>query len=127
MSTKKNSHRFMAACLAHLGVTAIFLAGCSSSGSSNPRNTPAPSAAQSSDEFRPPVRGETMDEVHAQYDDPDQVFQTSDGGETWVYVFGKAKQFIPFYGPFADLRTLTIQFDESGRVSSWESGTHHAF
>ncbi len=68
-----------------------------------------------------------MDEVHAQYDDPDQVFQTGDGGETWVYVFGKAKQFIPFYAPFADLRTLTIQFDPGGRVSRWESATRHAF
>ena len=66
-----------------------------------------------------------MEEVHAQYDDPDQVFQTGDGGETWVYVFGKAKQFIPFYGPFADLRTLTIQFDPSGRVSNWESAARH--
>jgi hypothetical protein len=123
MSTKKNSHRFMAV----LGAITIFLAGCSSSGPTNPNNAPASSTAQSSDEFQPPVRGETMDEVHAQYDDPDQVFQTSDGGETWVYVFGKAKQFIPFYGPFADLRTLTIQFDASGRVSSWESRTGHAF
>jgi hypothetical protein len=123
MSTKKSFHRFMAV----LGVTAIFLAGCSSSGSSNPSNTAASSVTPSSDEFRPPVRGETMDEVHAQYDDPDQVFQTGGGGETWVYVFGKAKQFIPFYGPFADLRSLTIQFDPSGRVSSWESAVRHAF
>jgi hypothetical protein len=68
-----------------------------------------------------------MDEVHAQYDDPDQVFQTGGGGETWVYVFGKAKRFIPFYGPFADLRSLTIQFDPSGRVSSWESAIRAAF
>ncbi len=123
MSTKKNSHRFMAA----LGLTAILLAGCSSNGPGDSGKAPGSSAAESSDGFQPPVRGETMDQVQAQYDDPDQVFQNSDGGETWIYVFGKAKQFIPFYGPFADVRTLRIQFDPSGRVSSWESLTRHAF
>src|ERR1700731_3591010 len=63
MSTKKNLHRFMAV----LGSIATLLAGCNSSSSSNPSNIPASSVTSSSDEFRPPARGETMDEVHAQY------------------------------------------------------------
>jgi hypothetical protein len=75
----------------------------------------------------PPSRGETQAQVIAQYDDPDQVIQTSELGETWVYVFGKAKLFIPFYGPFAKLRVLTIHFDRNGRVSSWETGGNQPF
>jgi hypothetical protein len=64
----------------------------------------------SNDEFVPPFRGETRAQVIAQYDEPDQVFQSSETGETWVYFFGKAKQFIPFYGPFAERRILVIHF-----------------
>ena len=85
------------------------------------------SAGQPNDEFQPPVRGETKDQVAARYDDPDQVFETSEGGETWIYVLGKGKLHIPFYGSFAHLRYLTIHFDQSGRVSSWESAAHRAF
>ena len=103
---------------------AIVFAGCSSSGSSNPSSTAAPSTDESTnDEFRPPVKGETKDQVLAQYDDPDRVFETGEGGETWFYVFGKAKVFIPFYGAFAHLRYLTIYFDERGRVGDWATGT----
>lgn len=75
----------------------------------------------------PPSRGETRAEVIAQYDDPDQVFQSSEAGETWICVFGKAKQFIPFYGPFAEPRVLTIHFDQNGRVSGWESRASQPF
>ena len=69
----------------------------------------------------PPSRGETRDQVIAQYDEPDQVFQSSQTVETWVYYLGKAKQFIPFYGPYAERRILVIHFDQYGRVISWES------
>jgi hypothetical protein len=106
---------------------AIVFAGCSSSGSSNPSSTAAQSTDESTDEFRPPIKGETKEQVLAQYDDPDQVFGTSEGGETWIYVFGKAKLFIPFYGAFAHLQYLTIYFDERGRVSNWETGTQRPF
>lgn len=95
--------------------------GCSSDGPSNASSASAATVRGSDDEFVPPFRGETQAQVIAQYDEPDQVFQSSETGETWIYVFGKAKQFIPFYGPFAELRVLTIHFDQDGRVSGWQS------
>ena len=94
--------------------------GCSSAGPSNGNRVSAAPARASDDEFVPPFRGETRAQVRAQYDEPDQVFQ-SPTGETWVYFFGKAKQFIPFYGPFAERRILTIHFNQYGRVIGWES------
>ena len=97
------------------------VSGCSSDGTRNASSDSAASARGSDDEFVPPFRGETQAQVIAQYDEPDQVFQSSENGETWIYVFGKAKQFIPFYGPFAELRVLTIHFDRDGRVSGWMS------
>ena len=97
------------------------LSGCSSDGPSNASSAAAASVRRSDDEFVPPFRGETQAQVIAQYEEPDQVFQSGETGETWIYVFGKAKQFIPFYGPFAELRVLTIHFDQDGRVSGWES------
>jgi hypothetical protein len=96
------------------------LSGCSSAGPSNGNSASAASTGASDDGFVPPFRGETRAQVIAQYDEPDQVFQ-SESGETWVYFFGKAKQFIPFYGPFAERRILTIHFDQYGRVIGWES------
>jgi hypothetical protein len=96
------------------------VSGCSSDGPSNGSSAAAASSRASDDGFQPPVRGETRDQVIAQYDEPDQVFQSSEG-ETWVYFLGKAKQFIPFYGPFAERRMLTIHFDQYGRVIGWES------
>jgi hypothetical protein len=110
-----------------LVAAAIVFAGCSSNGSSNPSSTAAQSTDESTDDFRPPLMGETKEQVLAQYDDPDQVFGTSEGGETWIYVFGKAKLFIPFYGPFAHLQYLTIYFDERGRVSNWQTGPPRPF
>jgi len=97
------------------------VSGCSSAGPSNSGSASAASIRESDDEFVPPFRGETRAQVIAQYDEPDQVFQSSQIGETWVYFFGKAKQFIPFYGPFAERRILTIHFDQYGRVIGWES------
>jgi hypothetical protein len=94
------------------------VSGCSSTGPSNGANA-SPARAQRSDDV-PPFRGETRDQVIAQYGDPDQVFQSSQTVETWVYFLGKAKQFIPFYGPFAEQRLLVIHFDQSG-VVNWES------
>lgn len=96
------------------------VSGCSSAGPSNGNNASAASIRASDDEFVPPFRGETRAQVIAQYDEPDQVFQ-SQTGETWVYFFGKAKQFIPFYGPFAERRILAIHFNQYGRVVGWES------
>ena len=98
----------MTALIAVAGLALI--SGCSSATSSNAISASPTSTPQSDDDFVPPSRGETQAQVIAQYDDPDQVIQTSELGETWVYVFGKAKLFIPFYGPFAKLRVLTIPF-----------------
>jgi hypothetical protein len=96
------------------------VSGCSSAGARNGNSASAASTRASDDEFVPPFRGETRAEVIAQYDEPDRVFQ-SQSGEIWVYFFGKAKQFIPFYGPFAERRILTIHFSPYGRVIGWES------
>jgi hypothetical protein len=75
----------------------------------------------------PPFRGETRARVIAQYDEADQVFQSSETAETWVYFFGKAKQFIPFYGPFAERRILAIHFNQYGRVIGWESRSNRPY
>jgi outer membrane protein assembly factor BamE (lipoprotein component of BamABCDE complex) len=119
---KKKTHFLMAG----LVTAVISCAGCSSSVPSHPNGTAPASTSESADDFQPPVRGETKDQVLAQYDEPDQVFESSEGGETWIYVFGKGKLFIPFYGSFAHLRHLTIDFDQYGRVRSWETGIHRA-
>ena len=97
------------------------VSGCSSTGPSNGTSAFAASVRESDNGFVPPVRGETRDQVIAQYDEPDQVFQSSQTVETWVYFLDKAKQFIPFYGPFAQRRMLVIHFDQYGRVIGWES------
>jgi hypothetical protein len=97
------------------------VSGCSSTGPSNGTSASATSVRQSDNGFVPPSRGETRDQVIAQYDEPDQVFQSSQTVQTWVYFLGKAKQFIPFYGPYAERRILVIHFDPYGRVISWES------
>jgi hypothetical protein len=97
------------------------ISGCSSAGQSDGKSASAASNRGSDDEFAPPFQGETRAQVIAQSGDPDQVFQSSQNGETWVYFLGKAKQFIPFYGPFAERRILTIHFDPYGRVIGWES------
>ena len=96
------------------------VSGCRSAGPSNGSSASAASVRVSDDEFVPHFRGETRAQLIAQYDEPDQVFQ-SPRGETWVYFFGKAKQFIPFYGPFAERRILTIHFNQYGRVIGWRS------
>jgi hypothetical protein len=94
--------------------------GCSSTGPSNGTNAYAAPAQRSDDGFVPPFRGESRDQILAKYGDPDQTFQSSQTVETWVYFLGKAKQFIPFYGPWAERRVLVIHFDQNG-VISWES------
>ncbi|MBV8098766.1 MAG: hypothetical protein JOZ31_06390 [Verrucomicrobia bacterium] len=96
------------------------VSGCSSTGPSNGTSASAAPVQRSEDGFVPPFRGETRDQVLARYDEPDQVFQSSETVETWVYFLGKAKQFIPFYGPWAARRSLVIHFDRNG-VISWES------
>ena len=97
------------------------ISGCSSTGPSNGTSASAASVRESHDGFVPPSRGETRDQVLAQYDEPDQVFQSSQTVETWVYFLGKAKQFIPFYGPYAERRVLVIHFNQYGRVIGWNS------
>ena len=97
------------------------VSSCSSTGPSNGTSPSAASGRESDNGFVPPSRGETRDQVVAQYDEPDQVFRSSQTVETWVYFLGKAKQFIPFYGPYAERRILVIHFDQYGRVISWES------
>jgi hypothetical protein len=102
------------------------MSGCTSGGPPDASSPPTASPGASDDEFVPPFRGETRGQVIAQYDEPDQVFQSSENGETWVYFFGKAKQFIPFYGPFAERRMLAIHFDQYGRVIGWETRSNRA-
>jgi len=97
------------------------VSGCSSTRPSNGASASAASVRESGNGFVPPFRGETRDQVIAQYDEPDRVFRSSQTVETWVYVLGKAKQFIPFYGPYAERRILRIHFNQYGRVISWES------
>ncbi|HTA86964.1 MAG TPA: hypothetical protein VK729_11890 [Silvibacterium sp.] len=109
--------RFMLFAVAGLAL----VAGCTSAGPPNASSAPTASSGASDDEFVPPFRGETRAQVIAQYDEPDRVFQASETGETWVYFFGKAKQFIPFYGPFAERRMLAIHFNPYGRVIGWET------
>jgi hypothetical protein len=98
-------------------------ASYSSSGSRNSGSASASSSRDSNREFRPPVKGETQ----AQYDDPDQVQKSGEGGDIWVYVFGKdkilgnEKLLIPSYGLFARVRVFSIHFDQAGRVTSWET------
>jgi len=96
------------------------VSGCNSTGASNGSNAYAAPVQRSDDGFVPPFRGESRDQVIAKYGDPDQVFQSSETVETWVFFLGKAKQFIPFYGPWAERRVLVIHFGQSG-VVSWES------
>jgi|ERR1700680_1467096 len=68
------------------------------------------------------LQGETKAQVSAQYGQPLTTVQMSTGGETWSYVMGMGKKFIPFYGAFSDTSTLIVHFDASGRVTSWEAG-----
>jgi hypothetical protein len=109
--------RFMLFAVAGLAL----VSGCTSAGPPNASSAPRASSGASDDEFVPPFRGETRAQVITQYDEPDQVFQSSETVETWVYFFGKAKQFIPFYGPFAERRMLAIHFNQYGRVIGWET------
>jgi hypothetical protein len=103
------------------------LSGCNSAGQTNASSASTASFGASDAEFVAPFRGETRAQVITQYDEPDQVFQSSETGETWVYFFGKAKQFIPFYGPFAERRILVIHFNQYGRVIGWESRSNRPY
>jgi len=102
-------------------------ASSSSSGSRNPDSVSAFSSCDSNRGFRPPVKGETQAQVRARYDDPDQVLKNSEGGDIWLYVFGKdeilgnEKLFMPSYRLFARVRALSIHFDQAGRVTSWKT------
>jgi hypothetical protein len=115
--------RFILSAVAGLAL----VSGCSSAGPANGSGASTASLGGSNDEFVPPFRGETRAQVMAQYDEPDQVFQSSETEETWVYFFGKAKQFIPFYGPFAERRILIIHFNQYGRVIGWKSRSNRPY
>jgi hypothetical protein len=106
-----------------LTVSAGYKSSCSSSSDS----VSAFSSGDSTPEFRPPVKGETQAQVKAQYDNPDQVLKNREGGDFWVYVFGKdkilgnEKLFIPSYSLFTRVRVLSIHFDQAGRVTTWKT------
>jgi hypothetical protein len=121
IETQKTNRIQIAKSMLFTFVSLALVSGCNSAGPGNGSSAYAASSQASDDGFQPPFRGETRAQVMAQYDEPDQVFQSSQNGETWVYFLGKAKQFIPFYGPFADRRILIIHFDQYGRVTGWES------
>jgi outer membrane protein assembly factor BamE (lipoprotein component of BamABCDE complex) len=125
LSMERNRNKIARCMLAAMAGLAL-LSSCSSTGpSGNGASATAASPQASGNDSVPPYRGETRDQVLAQYDEPDQVFQ-SQSGETWVYFFGKAKQFIPFYGPFAEQRVLAIHFDPYGRVVGWEGRSNRS-
>jgi hypothetical protein len=88
----------------------LILAGCASDNKSG-----------DSSDFKPPFKGETMAQVRSQYDDPSRVNQNSDGVQTWVYVLGKGRMFIPYYGAFTHPTILLVTFDSNGNVSSWST------
>jgi hypothetical protein len=102
-------------------------AGYRSNASRDSESICASSSGDSNPEFRLPVKGETQAQVKAQYDDPDQVLKNKEGGDIWVYVFGKdkilgnEKLFIPGYDLFARVRVLSIDFDQAGLVTSWRT------
>jgi hypothetical protein len=73
-----------------------------------------------------PFVGESQAECKKQYDDPDRVEQNSDGTQTWVYVFGKGKLFIPMGAFFSKLTMLRIDFDPAGRVAKWSTSQQKA-
>jgi hypothetical protein len=73
-----------------------------------------------------PVAGESQAECKKQYDDPDRVEQNSDGTQTWVYVFGKGKLFIPMGAFFSKLTMLRIDFDPAGKVVKWSTSQQKA-
>jgi hypothetical protein len=98
----------------------VLVSGCSSAGPNSGASATALSGDRSDNGFVPPFRGETQGQVLAQYDHPTQAFE-SESGQTWVYFVGNAKQYIPFYGPWAERRVLVIHFDPYGRVTAWES------
>jgi hypothetical protein len=68
-----------------------------------------------------PVQGESMAECKKKYDEPQQVMNNSDGTQTWVYVFGRSKLFIPYDAFFAKLTVLKIDFDTTGKVARWST------
>lgn len=69
--------------------------------------------------------GETKAEVIATLEQPMTKAATSDGYESWVYVFGLGKKFIPFYGPFTDSSAVTVTFGPNGRLLRWANATTH--
>lgn len=69
--------------------------------------------------------GMSQDEVKAIYGEPSNVTFTDSGSEVYTYIFTRAKakasSFIPIYGALAGgsnatQNTLTILFDEAGRL-----------
>jgi hypothetical protein len=67
-------------------IAASFLVGAwtSSETQRNPSN-----ASAGAEEFKPPVKGETMARLKSQFDDPMRVESNSDGTQTWIYLLGK--------------------------------------
>ena len=48
-----------------------------------------------------------------------------EGTESWVYVSGLGKKFVPFYGPFTDTTSIVVTFGPDGRLIRWGSSTSH--
>jgi hypothetical protein len=115
--------QFSARASLFLGIVATLLLGAC--GNSDNQQKGATSAA-GSEEFKPPFKGETMAQVKTQFDDPMRVESNSDGTQTWVYLLGKGKLFIPYYGAFAKTTILVINFDSVGTVATWKTSEQRA-
>jgi hypothetical protein len=100
----------------------LILAGCSDT----EKQGPTAKSEATAGEFKPPVKGETMAQVKAKFDDPMRVESNSDGTQTWVYILGKGKLFIPYYGAFAKTTILVINFDPAGNVATWKTSEQRA-
>ena len=92
------------------------------SGSDNPESTSG--YGSFGNKSKPLMRGETKDQVRAQFRDPDQVTHDAEQGESWIYVFGKDR-FLknkPFVSEqLIRVRVLRINFDREGRVTDWKA------
>ena len=73
------------------------------------------------DRSKPPKIGMTREQVRARYGEP-KFTHTSPRGEIWNYTFDMWKMRIPYYNMAAKMKTGTVTFNESGRVSDYQWG-----
>jgi Restriction endonuclease len=72
--------------------------------------------------------GESKSEVLAALHEPMSRSVVSTGAqswESWVYMPGFGKKFIPIYGAFTDTNVLVVTFGPDGRLIRWSGATSH--